>query len=803
MSTCFENGSIAEKQHAGNPCRLFTKKKAGCILHEDPQKPIKPERKQSSVLTEDINIRDPFVLLWNDTYYLYGTRGATCWGEADGFDVYVGNDLTHWEGPKVCFQKPEGFWSDRNYWAPEVYAVGGAFYMLASFKAEGVCRGTCILRSEHPEGPFRVYSDGPVTPRNWECLDGTLYVSKAGKPYMVFSHEWVQAGDGEICAVELSEDLKAAVGVPFVLFHASDAPWAKWMTHSSGVHGCVTDGPFMVRTSSGQLCCLWASFSENGYTEGVAVSDNGEIDGHFVQAPPLFDRDGGHGMVFSDRSGHLYLTLHSPNVHLQEHPCFIPLMEKNGMLCPKEGTDAAWKDELQEKLTSMKARLEAVCTAWSGPDTILTPEEMGYDGSGKVTEYLQTAMDRLSSQGGGTLLLSAGDYVSGTLVFRSNVRLCVQKGARLVGSTELADYPEKHAQRLTVQDTSMGMHQSLIFAEGCDNICITGGGEIDGQGTQDHFPGEETAQGTPGRPFLMRIIDCRHVTVQDITLRNAACWMQNYLNCEQVLLERMHVLNHANYNNDGLDLDGCRDVIVRSCQIYSGDDGICMKGAGQTRMEQVLIEDCDVYSACNAIKIGTDTQGDFRSILIENCRIGGLEADPSGLKHPWADSAVSFEMMDGGEVDGIIVRNITISRAWSPFFMRMENRGRVKPGDPRPGIGQMHRILFSHIRATDCGPRGSYFMGSPEGEIKDVCMEDVQVLQKASTKEIRREEDYPRMKDVYPDAHMIDTIGDAPAYALWARYVSRLTLDGYCVKPEEGEKRPAYVAQTQVQLTIQ
>ena len=349
----------------------------------------------------------------------------------------------------------------------------------------------------------------------------------------------------------------------------------------------------------------------------------------------------------------------------------------------------------------------------------------------------------------------------------------------------------------------MGMHQSLIFAEGCDNICITGGGEIDGQGTQDHFPGEETAQGTPGRPFLMRIIDCRHVTVQDITLRNAACWMQNYLNCEQVLLERMHVLNHANYNNDGLDLDGCRDVIVRSCQIYSGDDGICMKGAGQTRMEQVLIEDCDVYSACNAIKIGTDTQGDFRSILIENCRIGGLEADPSGLKHPWADSAVSFEMMDGGEVDGIIVRNITISRAWSPFFMRMENRGRVKPGDPRPGIGQMHRILFSHIRATDCGPRGSYFLGSPEGEIEDVCMEDVQVLQKASTKEIRREEDYPRMKDVYPDAHMIDTIGDAPAYALWARYVSRLTLDGYCVKPEEGEKRPAYVAQTQVQMTIQ
>jgi hypothetical protein len=336
----------------------------------------------------------------------------------------------------------------------------------------------------------------------------------------------------------------------------------------------------------------------------------------------------------------------------------------------------------------------------------------------------------------------------------------------------------------------MGMHQSLIFAEGCDNICITGGGEINGQGTPDHFPGAETAQGTPGRPFLMRIIDCTHVTVQDITLRNAACWMQNYLNCEQVLLEHVRVFNHANYNNDGLDLDGCREVIVRSCQIYSGDDGICMKGAGQTLMEHVLIEDCDVYSACNAVKIGTDTQGDFRSILIENCRIGGLADDPSGLKHAWADSAVSFEMMDGGEVKDIVVRNTVICRAWSPFFMRLENRGRVKPGDPKPDIGRLHRILFSDIRADDCGPRGSYFLGSPEGRIEDVCMQDVEVRQRASDKPVRKDADYPGMKDVYPDAHMIDAIGDAPAFGLWARHVRGLVLDGYCVKPEPGEERP-------------
>ncbi len=754
------------------------------------------------MLTKDINIRDPFVLNWKDTYYLYGTRGATCWGEADGFDVYVGKDLENWEGPIVCFQKPQGFWSDRNYWAPEVHAVNGAFYMLASFKAEGVCRGTAILKADRPEGPFHVHSDGPVTPREWESLDGTLYFSKAGKPYMVFSHEWVQAGDGEICAMELTPDLRKGAGTPFVLFHASDAPWARWMTHSSGVRGCVTDGPFMYRTSADKLCCLWASFSENGYTEGVAISDNGEIDGHFHQVQPLFDKDGGHGMVFKDTAGHIFLTLHSPNTHLLEHPCFIPLMEKNGLLCPKDEAETDWLQPLQNRLESMKERLQSDCRPWTGADRVITPEDMGYDGTGKATVYLQKAMDALGSAEGGTLLLRHGDYVSGTLCFRSNVCLCIEAGARLLGSTELSDYPEMHAKRLTVQDTSMGMHQSLIFAEDCENICITGGGEICGQGTPDHFPGEETAQGTPGRPFLMRIIDCRHITVQKITLRNAACWMQNYLNCEYLLFDHMQVFNQANYNNDGLDLDGCRNVIVRSCRIYSGDDGICMKGAGQTLLENVLIEDCDVYSACNALKIGTDTQGDFRSILIENCRIGGIETDPSGLKHPWADSGVSLEMMDGGEVEGILIRNVNIRRTWSPFFMRLENRGRVKPGDPTPDAGTMHHIFFSHIRAEECGPRGSYFLGSPERAIEDVYMHDIEVYQRTSEKTVHPESDYPRMKDTYPDAHMIDEIGDAPAYGLWVRHIHRLTLAGYSVKPEGFEHRPEYVAATDAEMLI-
>ncbi len=280
----------------------------------------------------DINIRDPFVLVHEGAYYLYGTRGATCWGPADGFDVYVSRDLEEWDGPFVCFHNDGSFWADRNYWAPEVYCYGDAFYMFASFKHPSVRRGTAVLKADSPLGPFRPHSDGCVTPKDWECLDGTLYVSRDGTPWMVFCHEWVQAGDGEVDAIPLTKDLRAAAGEPRLLFHASDASWCQVKHHSSGVSGCVTDGPFLWRTADGTLLCLWASFSEGGYTQGVAVSDNGDIDGHFTQVEPLFMDDGGHGMVFRALDGQLLLTLHSPNTTLEERPFFHPLREENGRL---------------------------------------------------------------------------------------------------------------------------------------------------------------------------------------------------------------------------------------------------------------------------------------------------------------------------------------------------------------------------------------------------------------------------------------------------------------------------------------
>ena len=280
--------------------------------------------------TNEINIRDPFILPEGETYYLYGTRGETCWGPATGFDVYTGKDLENWEGPVPCFENDGTFWADRNYWAPEVHPWHGAYYMFASFKSGDRHRGTAILKASSPVGLFTPWSDGPVTPADWDCLDGTFYTDRQGKPWMIFCHEWVQVGNGEVLAMPLTDDLKAAAGEPRLLFRASDAAWAKKIKHSSGLQGYVTDGPFMWQDGRGRLLCLWSSFSEDGYTQGLAESDNGEITGNFRQLPPLFRKDGGHGMLFRSKEGQTMLVLHRPNRHLEEHPVFMPVQLSSG-----------------------------------------------------------------------------------------------------------------------------------------------------------------------------------------------------------------------------------------------------------------------------------------------------------------------------------------------------------------------------------------------------------------------------------------------------------------------------------------
>lgn len=279
--------------------------------------------------TLEIKIRDPFVLPMAEErkYYLFGTTDHDCWGRSGvGFDCYRSEDLENWEGPFPAFRPPSGFWATHNFWAPEAHVYRGRYYLFASFKVDGRCRGTQILSADQPQGPYLPHSYGPVTPCEWECLDGTLFVDDAGLPWMVFCHEWVQVSDGGMYAVRLQEDLIAPIGEPIRLFNASEAPWSTGFLEFPDKR--VTDGPFIYPTASGKLLMLWSTMGVKGYTMGYAISDSGKITGPWRQHPdPIFEKDGGHGMIFRTFEGDLMLSLHQPNETPNERAQFFPLRE--------------------------------------------------------------------------------------------------------------------------------------------------------------------------------------------------------------------------------------------------------------------------------------------------------------------------------------------------------------------------------------------------------------------------------------------------------------------------------------------
>ncbi len=288
----------------------------------------------------DIQIRDPFIVPIPEegVYYLYGTTDTNAWsGPGGGFDAYVSRDLAMWDGPLPVFRPEAGFWGTENFWAPEMHRYRGRCYLFASFTAPGACRGTQVLVADGPRGPFRPHSDGPLTPREWECLDGTLHVDDAGVPWLVFCHEWVQIGDGGMCLLRLSDDLSRAVSAPVTLFHATEAPWVARLDHPTLPGGYVTDGPFLHRTADGTLCMLWSSLGPAGYALGVAHSASGHVTGPWTQdATPLFAADGGHGMLLRTFAGQLTLTLHRPNQTPHERAVLLPVAEAGGTLRVQE-----------------------------------------------------------------------------------------------------------------------------------------------------------------------------------------------------------------------------------------------------------------------------------------------------------------------------------------------------------------------------------------------------------------------------------------------------------------------------------
>ena len=288
----------------------------------------------SGIVDTGVRARDPYVLEYDGTYYMYGTNLA--W---DGYGCVYSTDLKNWSDPVKVYETEGSCDGVNDWWAPECHYYEGSFYLFATYRSEATGRrGVGIFRASDPLGPFENISSGQITPKDRDSIDGTLYVDEIGQPWMVYVDEWTsnEDGIGRMMAAKLSDDLSTFVSEPITLFKA---------TEGRRGNGFITDGPFLYKTKSGRLIMLWSNFNNDYYCVQIAYSSNGKIDGKWRHQPyALYEKtkthaDGGHGMLFTAPDGTLTLSIHSPNFESEETlttAIFVPVVDIGDTLVAKE-----------------------------------------------------------------------------------------------------------------------------------------------------------------------------------------------------------------------------------------------------------------------------------------------------------------------------------------------------------------------------------------------------------------------------------------------------------------------------------
>jgi arabinan endo-1,5-alpha-L-arabinosidase len=252
------------------------------------------------------------------TYYMVAAGGGSV-------RSWTSKNLIDWQGPKTIFRPPADIWGDihvTGIWAPELHEYKGKYYLFLTFDSRHllgeqwhdwrprVTRGSQILWSDSPDGPYHAFASHSTAPPDMMTLDGTFWVED-GVPYMIFCNEWVQISDGTIEYMPLKDDLSDAAGPPKRMFRGSDAKWSELI--EAGGH--VTDGPYAWKGKTGKLYLIWSSRAhDQTYKLGIAISDSGKLAGPWRQQDePIFKDNGGHGMIFNTFDGKLMLILHTPD----------------------------------------------------------------------------------------------------------------------------------------------------------------------------------------------------------------------------------------------------------------------------------------------------------------------------------------------------------------------------------------------------------------------------------------------------------------------------------------------------------
>ena len=324
------------------------------------------------------------------------------------------------------------------------------------------------------------------------------------------------------------------------------------------------------------------------------------------------------------------------------------------------------------------------------------------------TQAIQQAIDDCANAGGGVVLIPAGDYLTGSLVLKSNVHLTIENGATLYASHDPAHYTD-------LNGTINGARGFIFYASDAHDITIDGSGTVYGTGEADFGGWWGLDIKLEFRIGMLLFERCEHVVVDGVTFRNSDNWTLHFVQCENVWLRGIRILgNIYHLNSDGVDPDSCRNFFISDCLIRTGDDCICPKASVPGMpMENLVVTNCVLETPTTAIKLGTATSGDFRDMHFSNITIRN------------SCIGLGFYMKDGATIERVSFDNISIEcsddradiKAIIPIYMDIEKRHADTP------IGRIHDVTFSNIVIKSAYP--SLIQGMPGGPIENVSLSNI------------------------------------------------------------------------------
>ncbi len=404
------------------------------------------------------------------------------------------------------------------------------------------------------------------------------------------------------------------------------------------------------------------------------------------------------------------------------------------------------------------------------------------DGKILCTEAIQNAVDQCAQSGGGTVYFPAGTWLTGTIYLESHVTLSLDSGCLLLGSKEKKDYGR--LRKLRGEEGETFGYWAIIAGKNLSNVSICGRGTIDGQGTNFKYKNGP-------RPKNIYLENCSDVLIEGVSMRSAGSWMQHYRQCDGLTIRDIKVFNHVSYNNDGLNIDSCRDVVITGCRIDSDDDAIVLKSLSLNPCENVTISDCIISSHCNSIKMGTESGGGFQNISITNCTICSPRYSKVIYGRQRGLAGVALEIVDGGTLDRVTISNLAIKGVTVPIFMRLGNRARIYgKGQSKPDIGKFQNVMISNIVAADCSKIGCSITGLPGHNIENVNLTNIHLgFEGAGTKKDASRE-IPEKPASYPESVMFGTL---PSYGFFCRHVDGLQFRNVRFETKSADYRHAIV----------